>query len=430
MAPNKITRRQALYVIAGAAVAAAVGGGILSMLGRSSGEQSTVSGEITLLARSAYHQTIHQNGLIPYFNKQYPNVRVNYIPKGYNDEYQIFVLAMRNKSSDYDVAYIDEPWTTLALIRGWAEPLGDVDLSGVPDLVANLGKYNGQIYAVPITGNFNFMFYNSKILEEIGENPPRSWDDVLRIAQEVTEKLAPNVYGWSGNYPSVVDDVYLTVLLSLGGHVFDPKDRVTPVFYSQEAIDALNIVKELARWAHPKTLSWTSLTEYSDAILQGEIAMGQVWNGWVARVDDPSVSKVVGQIEIMPDPGKYQVSQTGIWYYIVPVYSLKKDLGKLYVEVATSYGAQKYASINAGLPPTRITVYQDPDVQQQNRLASSYVKIAQAAQPARTSPIWMDAYDYLNRQMLNAILGKISVEEAIKNCQNELVQLSKQAGLI
>ncbi len=112
----------------------------------------------------------------------------------------------------------------------------------------------------------------------------------------------------------------------------------------------------------PKTTSWSSLTEYSDAILNGEVAMGAVWSGWVKDVDNPSRSKVVGQIYFMPMPGKRRVSQTGVWYYAVPVYSKNKELAKDYIKVATSYEAQKYAHLKAGLPSTRINVYEDPEV--------------------------------------------------------------------
>ncbi len=56
--------------------------------------------------------------------------------------------------------------------------------------------------------------------------------------------------------------------------------------------------------------------------------MGAVWNGWVKDVEDPSRSKVVGQLYFMPMPGKRRVSQTGVWYYAVPVYSRNKELAK------------------------------------------------------------------------------------------------------
>ena len=387
---------------------------------------------LTILARSAYHQEINK-ALMEYYNSKRPPVEFNYIPKGYSDTYQVAVLAMRNKSTDYDVMYLDGPWLYEFYVNGWLEPLGDMDMSGVLQGTADLGRYKGAVYAMPITGNFNFMFYNKELLDKVGESPPKSWDDVLRIAEEVNQRLAPKSYGWSGNYPDgVVSDVYATVLLSLGGYMFDPKDRVTPMLDTPEAVEALKIVRDLAspKRAHPKTTSWSSLTEYSDAILNGEVAMGAVWNGWVKDVDNPNRSKVVGQIYLVPMPGKRPVSQTGVWYYTVPVYSRNKELAKDYIKVATSYEAQKYAYLKAGLPPTRINVYEDPEVQQRSRLAKMFAELAKVGMPARTSPIYMKLESDLNTTVNKVVLGQLTPEAAAAQMQKMLMEESKRAGLL
>jgi multiple sugar transport system substrate-binding protein len=78
--------------------------------------------------------------------------------------------------------------------------------------------------------------------------------------------------------------------------------------------------------------------------------MGAVWNGWVKDVDNPSRSKVMGQIYFIPMPGKRPVSVTGVWYYALPVYSRNRELVKDYIKVAASYEAQKYAYLKADLP--------------------------------------------------------------------------------
>ncbi|MFZ8838476.1 MAG: extracellular solute-binding protein [Pyrobaculum sp.] len=368
--------------------------------------------------------------MIEYYNSKKPPVEFNYIGKGYSDAYQTAVLAMRKRSTDYDVMYLDEPWLYEFYINGWLEPLGDVDMSGVPQAIADLGKYKGVTYAMPITGNFNFMFYNKEILDKVGESPPKSWDDVLRIAETVNQRLAPKSYGWSGRY--TVSDVYITVLLSLGGYIFNPKDRVTPTVDTPEAVEALKITRDLAspKRAHPKTTTWSSNAEISDAILSGELAMGAVWSGWVKDVDDPSRSKVVGQIYFMPMPGKRPVSQTGVWCYAVPVYSRNKELAKDYIKVATSYEAQKYAHLKVGLPPTRTNVYEDPEVKQKSRLAKMSAEVTKAGVPARTNPIYIKLSSELDSIFIKVVLGELTPEAAAAQMQKRLMEESKKAGLL
>jgi multiple sugar transport system substrate-binding protein len=172
------------------------------------------------------------------------------------------------------------------------------------------------------------------------------------------------------------------------------------------------------------------LAEYSDAILNGEVAMGTVWNGWVKDVDDPSRSKVVGQIYFMPTPGKRPGSQTGVWYYTVPVYSRNKELAKDYIKVATSYEAQKYAYLKVGLPVTRINIYEEPEVQQRSRLAKMFAEVAKVGVPARTSPIYIKLDRDLVSIVNKAVLGELTPEAAAAQMQKLLMEESKRAGLL
>jgi multiple sugar transport system substrate-binding protein len=128
---------------------------------------------LSILARSGYHQEMN-NALMEYYNSKRPPVEFNYIPKGYFETYQVAALAMRNRSTEYDVMLLDEPWLYEFYVNGWLEPLGDVDMSGVPQAIADLGRYKGAVYAMPIIGNYNFMFYNKEFLDKVGESPPKS----------------------------------------------------------------------------------------------------------------------------------------------------------------------------------------------------------------------------------------------------------------
>ncbi len=137
--------------------------------------------------------------------------------------------------------------------------------------------------------------------------------------------------------------------------------------------------------------------------------MGAVWNGWVKDVEDPSRSKVVGQLYFTPTPGKRRVTQTGVWYYTVPAYSRYKELAKDYIKVATSYEAQKYAYLKAG-PPTRINVHENSEMQQKGRPAKMFAELAKVGVPARTSPIYMKLESDLNSIVNKVVLGQLTPE--------------------
>jgi multiple sugar transport system substrate-binding protein len=129
-------------------------------------------------------------------------------------------------------------------------------------------------------------------------------------------------------------------------------------------------------------------------------------------------------------PGKRWVSQTGVWYYAVPVFSRNKELAKDYIKVATSYEAQKYAHLNAGLPPTRTNVYEDPEVQQRSRLAKMSAEVTKAGVPARTNPIYIKLSSELDSIFIKAVLGELTPEAAAAQMQKRLMEESKKAGLL
>ena len=124
------------------------------------------------------------------------------------------------------------------------------------------------------------------------------------------------------------------------------------------------------------------------------------------------------------------MSQTGVWYYAVPVYSRNKELAKDYIKVATSYEAQKYAYLKAGLPPTRINVYEDPEVQQRSRLAKMFAEVAKVGVPARTSPIYIKLDRDLVSIVNKVVLGELTPEVAAAQMQKLLMEESKKAGLL
>jgi multiple sugar transport system substrate-binding protein len=443
----KITRRTLLIastaigiaaLTAGVMLASPWGGGSTQTSPSAAQTRSSPAGQarkLVILARSDYHQDAHLKSLIPYFKERAQGVEVEYVPKGYDELYQVALLAMQRGSAEYDVLYLDEPW--LASFRQYAEEIDGVDTGGYPpNLIKRVQMGNG-LYAVPILGNYNFYFYRRDLLDKLNESPPKSLDDIMRLAQEAQARLSSQrMYGFTGNFTvglgsGAAGDSYALLLLAHGGAFFDPRDGVTPALDSQEAVDALKMAKALVKAGHPQIATWTNLRDIHESVYSGETFSGLVWNGWIQYVDDPQRSKVVGLVEVMPLPGRRgPVSHTGVWHYVVPKSSQNKELARQFVKLATSYDAQLKAQLEVGMPPTRATVYQNPEVKKRNRLAEAYYKIVEAGTPARTSPIWPQVQRPLNEIIAKYFMDQITAEAAVKEMHKILVEKSKEAGLI
>lgn len=449
---NMVTRRQFLIMAGGAAIIILAGGAAYiasrprttttttpvasptttpGISPTTTTKPKNIGGKIVVLGRSGYHETINKN-LIDTFLQKYPNVQVEYVPKGYVDEYQTIVLSHSSRSSDYDALYIDEPWIHMMINNGWLSPIDEPDLDGYPEHLKNWPTVGGKTYAQAITGNANFLFYREDVLKDLGETPPETWDDVLRIAKKVKEKytdLGVKLYGfgaYSVKGTSIAQDTFPAFLYPFGGRYF-AEDGITPALYSEEAVQALEFFKELKKYSHPRMTEFTSLAEYSEAILRGEVAMGVVWNGWIIDIDNPQKSNVVGKINIRPYPRQktFFGAQSGVWFYGVSAFSTNPDTAMEFVKIATSLPAQKRAALEAGLPPTRLQVFKDPDYRAKQRLADKFLEIIEVVKPVRTNPLWGDMAEPVGTYLFMGLMGDLPADEAIKKAHDEMVRVTK-----
>lgn len=95
-------------------------------------------------------------------------------------------------------------------------------------------RFNGGLYALPETQNYNVMFYREDIMEELGLEIPQTWDDlinILPIIQQNNMSVAiPSVYN-SSTAPDLTH--MMDLMFQLGGHLYDGDGKRTLV--SEEA---------------------------------------------------------------------------------------------------------------------------------------------------------------------------------------------------
>ena len=176
---------------------------------------------------------------------------------------------MREGTGAYDLVMMDDTWAPEFIGNGWLKPLpaslADADL--VPSAVALGRNAAGALYALPIVGNVEMFAYRKDLLAKYKLQPPRNWDDVLKIAQTVggADKSVSGVVfrGTKGN-PVVTG--FLPILWAYGGDVFDRAGNVT--IDSREAQAALKTFLALKASA-PKDVDVYGAAEVRDAQRHG-----------------------------------------------------------------------------------------------------------------------------------------------------------------
>lgn len=92
-------------------------------------------------------------------------------------------------------------------------------------------------FALPETQNFNLMFYRHDILDEIGLQPPRTWNDVLAMMPVLQRNNMAVGIPPIGNPMNPDISGFLTQLLQRGGHLYND-DLSRTILDNEEAVAA------------------------------------------------------------------------------------------------------------------------------------------------------------------------------------------------
>ncbi len=104
---------------------------------------------------------------------------------------------------------------------GWEE----VTSSFYPSALASM-EYNGGLWALPETQEFSVLFYRKDILEEMGLEPPATWDDLIA--------LLPTIQGNNMSvgvpYPDIANvdmSIFNSLIYQNGGQIYDADAKRT-----------------------------------------------------------------------------------------------------------------------------------------------------------------------------------------------------------
>ena len=354
------------------------------------------------------------------YKAQNPDVEVERLELTGGGLLDKITIAMREGSSAYDVIMLDDPWAPEFMAKGWLADLDQLGGGVDEDFVKparDVSRYpvgSGPHYAVPFVGNVELFAYNKAMFDKHGLSRPASWTDVVAAARTISE-AEEGVSGvvFRGKKANPIVTGFLPILWAHGARIVDADGKAG--LDSPAAVEALNVYLELAKFA-PKGVVTYNSSEVRDAIQSGATAMAiEVWPSWVPSMDDPNASKVVGQIEIMAAPGQIEGPKPmlGSWLVAIPAASERPDTARDFIDFLTAPDMQKRLALEVGTPPTRASVYADPEVISAYRWYPAQVAALQEAQPRPRTSAWSKIEAIMGDYLQLALIGEMSPEDAM-----------------
>jgi multiple sugar transport system substrate-binding protein len=177
------------------------------------------------------------------------------------------VLQQASSQTLPDVLMLDNPDIQQIAATGALAPLGEYGITGdgIQEGVVQAATYEGELYGAQPVTNTIAIFYNSKILDEAGIQPPTTWAELKDSAEKLTKGKQ---YGFAFNATADYEGAwqFLPAMWTNGG---DETDLTSP-----EVAEALQLWKDLVdSGAASKSVVTWSQGDVADQFKAGRAAM-------------------------------------------------------------------------------------------------------------------------------------------------------------
>lgn len=358
--------------------------------------------------------------LLRTFQRENPDieVKVQIGPHSSTEYHAILAQRLKNKDASVDVFFMDVIWPPEFASAGWIADLtsrfpGQEQSKFLPGPIA-ANTWKGKIYGVPCFLGAGLLYYRKDLLKKYGFSPPQSWEEMLAQGRRILQgEGTPGLYIYSGQfkqYEGLVCDM-LEFIWSHGGAVIDRKTgRV--VLAEPPAVKAVAFVRDriIGKAAPIGALNYEE-PESLDLFIQGKAVFHRNWPYAWAIANDPSRSRIAGKVGVSPlpsFPGFKSASTLGGWQFGINRYSKHPEEAWRLIRFLTSRRAQKILALEAGLAPTRLSVYQDPDIKTKMPHLSAFLPAFEHARPRPLSPLYPMISQELQRFFSKAIINRSS----------------------
>ncbi|HOX33536.1 MAG TPA: ABC transporter substrate-binding protein [Spirochaetales bacterium] len=368
----------------------------------------------------------------------HPEVTIELLKLSGDDIYQKTVIDLKTGSGSYDLILIDDPKAMQFQKAGWLEDLGplykkagqkvDPDfIASAMDLCRFPNGASGKLYGLPFVGNVSLFAYRQDLFKKYGLGDPRTWTDVLTAAKKISagEGEAASAVVFRGVKGNPIVTAYLPIFWAFGGEILDKSGK--PTLDSPAGMKAISYFLELAKYA-PKGTPMNNTAQVRDTLLAGGAAIApEVWPAWLGAMEDPSKSKVAGLVKVAKHPGEVtkSASMIGIWHIAIPAASRSKQAAFDFLQFVTSKEIQKKMSVEVGLPPSRSSIYDDPEIL---KLRPWYPAIRDALANGKARPrtlYWAEIENTLGGYLQQALIGEKTGEAALREANQKIAEAIK-----
>ena len=251
---------------------------------------------------------------------------INIITVPFSDLYTRLLTDWATGTNSIDAAVFAPQWAVdyiepgfLTDMTDWVAADEDLQVDDIASFFRDFSQqFNGRTYMLTLDGDFQMAYYRTDVLEELGMDPPETWDDYLAVA-EAAHGMDMNGDG-QGDYGSCISkkrnaQAYWSIHSIAGGFIqalgtgqgvfFDPDD-MTPLVNNEGFRRALEVYVASTEFGPPDEIN-LDVGDTRSLFTSGQCALTIDWGDIGTLAIDPENSTVIDLVGATMLPGSREV---------------------------------------------------------------------------------------------------------------------------
>ncbi|HEX5748375.1 MAG TPA: extracellular solute-binding protein [Archangium sp.] len=350
---------------------------------------------------------------------------------GYDDVRRLTLRNAQDQVSAYDIVSFDVVWTgeygqlgVLLPLETWISQAGaQVEPEDFLDIAYTQSRYHTRQLGLPIQPHPELLWYRKDLLAADGLQPPRTTDELLRVARHYHRPEAGQ-YGlvWNGQRGQAFGQQMAHFYAAFGQPLLDEQGR--PTLDTPRGVAAARFALELLKVSPPDVVN-TAWDQRPRRIAQGQAAMTYEWGARAWLVEEAPSSAVAGKIGYAAAPhapGAAPVTPMGTWSLGIPAnIGPRQELAWRMLRWLTSRQVLKVLAHHGSGGMPRKSLLRDPELIHRYPVFSVVDQLSRAGQlqdwmrPA--VPQWPQLAEILGTTYHDMLLGLLPPEQAAAQAQ-------------
>jgi multiple sugar transport system substrate-binding protein len=354
---------------------------------------------------------------IKQFNAQNNGVKAKLIEfsTSADEQRQQFVQRQEAKSGECDVFSADVIWTAEFASQKWLydlTPYVDKLKDKLIPATLQTATFDGKTWGAPHTTDAGFLYYRTDQIKE----QPSTWQQVYEMAKQndgIVYQGAP--------YEGLTCD-FLELAYAAGGKVLSDDGKKSEI-NSEQNVKALKLMVDGVKNGTAARGVTTYMEEEARRYWeQGKATFMRNWP-YAYSLSEKSGTKVKGKFDVMPFPefeGGGKAGILGGHNWVISTYSKNPGAALKFVDFYLSDEFQIEKFDKFSLAPTVAAAYDDPGIQKKYKFAADLKEAVGQAKSRPVSPVYPQVSQAIYKNVNEALSGRVSPEQALKNAQSEM----------